>query len=403
MTTFDRQITRTVYNSESNLKRDITKGISLIEEIMYNAPLAQFLMAYNKKRQKVTNPKFEWFKDSILNPVTTVATAATTSTTSFSLALAEIGHLNNGDVIFNATVGEYGRIIAAVTTSGAGSVTVQLTDGTNGSTWAVSDEIISLGNANTEGATDPTGSVTEKSSVYNYCEDIKTALSLTDWAMEQATEDGEDRLAFERRKGLIEHMLKIERKCILGRRDTGTVSSATWYTMGGLLDSDCGVPTLQRLNLAGAALDIDTFEDSFLEEVWGNGGSVKKVLFCSSKGVSAVNKMYRKESTFNMDAGTKMFGAAAKGVLTGFGQAEIVHHPMLDKLGTKYGAMILLIDPAHINMVDYGALGGVKLLKDRQANNSDTYDEVLRSFVGMRLGIPEAHGMLFNFTVPSLL
>lgn len=402
MADFARQINRGTFNNESNLKRDVTKGIDLIEEIMFNAPLAQFLMSINRKKTTVRNPKHEWFRDSITDPVTAVTTTATTSATSFTLPLDEIGHLNNGDVLFNANTGEYARIIAAITTDGAGNVTAQLTSGTAGQSWTAADEIITLGNANTEGASDPTGSVTEKTSLYNYCEDIKTPLAITDWAMEQATEDGVDRLAFERRKKMIEHMLVAERKVILGRRDTGTVSGATWYTMGGLIDADCGVPEAQRLNLSGAAMDIDTFEDTFLGTIWGNGGSAKKSLFCSSKGISAINKMYRKDAVFQMDASTKTFGAAARGIVTGFGQAEIIHHPMLDKLGSRFGAMIICIDPAHIRMVDYGSLGGVKLLKDRQNNDEDAYEETLRSFVGLRLGIPEAHGLIYNFTVPSL-
>lgn len=406
MATYTRQVFRDTFNSESNLKRDVTKGISLIEEVMQSAPLFKLLVQGQKgKRQRVMNFKYEWFQDNLAETLTTVTSDATSSATSFTLAVGEIGIFKLGDVVYNVNQNEHGRVIAAVTSTGAGNLTVQLTNGTAGSTWATSDEIINLNHANAENGTDPDAIMTQKSSLYNYCEDVLTPIEISDWAMEQGTEDGEKRLAYERKKAMIEHSSKWELKLLLGIRDTGTISSGrTWYTTGGILDANVGVAAAQKWNLAAAALDRDTFEDTILKTIWANGGSYKKLAICSPDGVVALNKLYRGEHTVNINAGKdKLVGISTRTIQHAFGQIEVISHPLLNtaRLGATMGKMIAIIDPAFIHMVDYGSMGGVKLHKDRQNNNAHKYAETLRSIMGLKIDQRAAHGAVYNFTIPS--
>lgn len=406
---YAREVMLSLYETEGTREADVLPSFVVIDDIIQGGAAARLLMEAQKsngRRTRVKDIEHKWQTRRLNNPMTAITVGAASSATSFSVTLAEVGPINNGDTLFNATREEYAQVIAAVSGTGAGAVTLMLTDGEAGETWAADDEIVSLGHTNTENGTDPTGSVGAGEFLANYCEETKTPIEISLWALQAALNNGmsgKEYLASVRKMKLAEHGLTLNRKVYLGKKDSGTRGGEKWYTMGGMIDPVVGVIPEHHFDLNGATLDKNTLLYTVLPSVF-KYGSPKKTLFASTVMQTAISAIVDKGSVFNIDANTKVYGQAVQTIKMGAYTLDIVPDAMLDadRLGTKYGDCGVIIDSKFAEMVDYGDLGGVKLLKNRQMPNADKYSEVISSFVGLRLAVREPHAIIRNFVAQSI-
>jgi hypothetical protein len=408
-TSYAREVMLSLYETEGTREADVLKSFVVIDDIIQGGAAARLLMEAqnsNGRRTRVVDIEHKWQQKRLNNPMTAITVGAASSATSFSVTLAEVGPINNGDTLFNTTREEYAQVIAAVSGTGAGAVTLMLTEGEAGESWAADDEIVSLGHTNTENGTDPTGSVGAGEFLSNYCEETKTPIEISLWALQAALNNGmtgKEYLASVRKMKLAEHGLTLNRKVYLGRKDSGTRGGEKWYTMGGLIDPSVGVISDHDFDLNGATLDKNTLLYVILPSVF-KYGSPKKTLFASTVMQTALSAIVDKGSVFNIDANTKVYGQSVQTIKMGAYTLDIVPDAMLDadRLGTKYGNCGVILDRKFAEMVDYGDLGGVKLLKNRQMPNADKYSEVYSSFVGLRLAVREPHAVIRNFVAQSI-
>jgi hypothetical protein len=406
---YAREVMLSLYETEDSKERDVLPAFIMMDDIVQGGAAARLLMEAqnsNGRRTRVHNIKHEWMQKRLNASKTTITVGAASSATSFSVTLAEKGFVNNGHSLHNTTRNEYAQVIAAVSGTGAGAVTLALTEGTAGETWAADDEIVDLGHVNTENGTDPTGSMSAGEMLFNYCEETKTPIEISLWALQQALNNGmtgKEYLASVRKMKLAEHGLTINRKIYLQRRDTGTRGGEVWYTMGGIIDPTVGVISAHDFNLNGATLDKNTLMYVILPAVF-KYGSAKKVLFASTVMQTAIAALIDNSSVFNIEANTKVYGQAVQTIKMGAYTLDIVPDAMLDsdRLGSEYGDCGVILDRKYAEMVDYGDLGGVKLLKNRQMPNADKYAEVYSSFVGLRLAAREPHAVIRKFVAQSV-
>ena len=399
---------RSNQTSEDSLIRDITDKIENITESLHKAPFWLFLEKFKKRNRNVSNMKYEMLESDILD-ITTTITADATVTTDSNVAVTERALFVAGCTIFNATQKEYGRVTTAVTSTGAGNIVVTLlagvainhATGTAAGLWKASDVLINLGVTSTEGADDPAAVSRQLDTRYNYCEIVDTNISISDIAEMSKQYGTTNRKQYEIKCAILDHMAKLEAKLIFGVRGTSTAGGKTWWTTGGLLDPNTGIKTANVLDMSGGAFTKNTFENTFLYQIFKHGGSTKKIAFCSPGGLVLLNKLYEAAYTVNMNPGDKMVGISTRTIHHSLGQLELVPHYLMtpERYGAAYGNMIFVVDPENIGKVGFAGQGGIKHRKDRQNPNSNLYKENIRTIFGVDNFRPEVHGLIHNFAV----
>lgn len=397
MTTYVRDnLFRANQASEDSLIRDVLPSINLFTELRYKAPLFLVLNKMGKKRT-VFNMKFECFDDDIAVIKTEITGDVTVSGTAANVAVSEKGVFKAGDTIWNATQNEHGRVSSAVTGTGAGNVPVVLTNGSGA--WKKDDVVISLGFTAQDGGSDPQAIMHQLTSRYNYCETTQTSVSLTDIAR-KSKQYGGSREAHEKKKKIIEHTASLEAKLLFGIRDTGT-ETTEWWTSGGLLDPNIGIDSENIFDCSGATFDYADMEYEFLRGIWTKGGSEKKMAFCSPDGAILLNKIYGEKHTLNVSPKDQITGFATRTIQHALGQLEIVPHFMLtpDRYGSKWGNMILIVDPTYMGLVSFADEGGMKWHENRQANNVRYKSDMILTTQGFELQLDDVHGVIHNFVL----
>lgn len=403
MTTYVRgTFARSNQVSEDSLVRDVLPSINLFRDLRYNAPVWMLLNKLGKNKRNVTNMKYECFDDDYVAFKTTISSTTTVAaSTSQTITVTERSLFTLGDVIYNVNRSGYVRVASAVSGTGAGNLTVDCIDGV-GANWTASDVILNLGTTGEENWADPAMIEQQLSSRYNYCEIVDTTISISEIA-EESKQYGGDRYAYLTKKKIEEHAGKLERKIMFGMRYTGTGSSGTYWTTGGLADSTVGISSANIFNLSGATLDKATFEKTHLYTIFKNGGSASRWLITGAAGLMALTSMYTDSTnaTMNIEPGEDTYGVAVKKIITPFGDLQVIRHNLLneDNYGTVWGNSMFIIDPAHIGLVGFQGMGGAKIFRERANNNVFTKSDVIHSIMGVELRLQDVHGIIKNFAL----
>ena len=376
---------------------------SFLRMAAVSTPFWLFFEKWKKKSRNARNMKYEVCETDVLAAKTTCT--ETTISTSTALTVAEKGIFVQGCTVFNANKKEYARVVAAVTSTGAGTITLTLMSGvainhatgTATGVWDTGDTIINLGVTSTEGATDPQAVTRLWDNRYNYCEIVDTQITMSDIAEMSLQFGTSDRRKFEAKNALLEHMGKLEAKMFFGTRDTGT-DTKTWWTTGGLLDANVGISSSNVIDAAGADFTLATFEN-FLESIYENGGSTRKMAFCSPGGLKKINDLYKDSYTVQVSPGDKMVGTSTRTIFHALGELELIPHYLFNptRYGSVYGNMIFVVDPEFVGKVGFAGQGGIMHRKDRQANNVNYTSDNIRTIFGVDLMRPEVHGLIHNF------
>lgn len=391
--------------SEDVLERDIIDKVVRITEALKKAPFWLFFEKMKRKARSVKNMKYEVYETDLLDRKTTVTTGTTIASAS-NLVVGEVGLFVLGSVIFNASKKEYCRVTTAPSGSGGGTIVVTLMSGVavNHSTgtatgvWEAADTLIHLGVTSTEGADDPSAIARQWDNRYNYCEIVDTQVSMSEISEESSQYGTKDRMRFEMKNALHEHLCSLETRMFFGTRDTNTISSKRWWTTGGMLDKNVGITATNVIDCSGGGFTKNSFED-FLETIYSVGGSMRKIAFCSPGGLVNLNRIYSADATLNINPGEKMIGTSIKTIIHSLGELELVPHYLFtpDRYGAQYGNMIMVVDPDFVGKTGFGKYGGIVHRKDRQGNNSNMKSNNIRTIFGVELSRPQAHGLFHNF------
>lgn len=299
-------------STETRAVRDVKKEINLLEPDSY--PLVA-IMNKAKNRLKVTgNYEYEWFEDTLLPRFDVLgaelAAAATTMT------VTNYAYFRKGDLV-RINKAEIVYVSATPTTT---TVSIVRAYGGSDATHANGSQLHIISNVSDEGTT--VGSIlsTQKVKQSNYTTLHRTPYKVSGTA--QASEVyGQDDLAWEEAKAIIEHAKSIELQNILGEKKSDTSNGTRITTSQGVLSF---IST--NVKDAGSEFTEDEMED-FVRRCF-RYGSKKKVMFVSSKLATVINGFGREKLQTTVGEGT--YGVTMTTYKNTGRILELVEHPLLE-------------------------------------------------------------------------
>lgn len=377
----------TIIGTETIQKRDVADRIAMLQPEA--APLITFTNAL--KRKKVANePKFEWFEDELVGNTVADASGATT-TTSIVVSAADALKLRVGDIL----AAPNGEAILLTAFSGTSNTTLTVTRSFGAVTaysLSTADQLVIVGNASDEGASNPEFRSTQRVPCYNYIQIFRDPVQITHTAAASDVFGTADDRLYLRKKVAIEHKRSIEQAFLFG--DRAEVAGS----YGGSRRTTSGLVNLISTNVtaAGGVLTEAEFE-SFLRTVFRYQpatGNPSKVLFASPVMISALN--FWAKNALQVRSDEKTYGMRIASYRSGHGDLDIVRHWLLGDFNdwTKYS---IVIDPS---LVTYRFLKGLdtKLHLDIGLKTSEQYLDEYRTHAGLQLELEKAHGMVTGVT-----
>lgn len=376
------------------MKREVVDAIQNFKP--YQTPINQFFMANKASKIAVGNPKYELQEDVLMAHSDTVTDALVgSSTTETDVVVTNIGYFKVGDVIRNTTANENYRVTAVDTANseidikkaGSGNITA------TSANWTA----LIIGSAFAEGSASAEALSTQSTFPYNYTQIHKKAVHMSGTQMATENYGGND-WTNQRIKATEEFKLELERSWVFGIRHIDTTAGAHIRYSGGLLDSTVGIT--DRYQYVGGS-DGTTFcsEDYFFKTYCKNlfaKGTNRKILYCGANSLIGINDFSKvKQQTAVSE---KEYGVSVKTILTPFGEATLVWHPLLEGL---YANWVIGVD--RDNYMKYAYLTANGINRDMQyQSNIHTPDEDERkdqylAEVGLQLagGGQGIHGVLY--------
>lgn len=120
-----------------------------------------------------------------------------------------------------------------------------------------------------------------------------------------------------------------------------------------------------------------------------------KLVLTGSKALMAVNEMFRRNTTFQVTVGERVYGLDLTTVVTPFGKLHFMTHPMFNADPNGMGKWMLFLDP---NLIKLRPLSNrdTKLLKNRQNPGDDFRKDEYLTEMGLEFWKPEAHMLIKN-------
>lgn len=313
--------------SSSLIKREVFDAIYNFEP--FQTPLVQFFMGNKLAKMQTGNPKFE-IQEDILIPRSTVLTgtvSASASEQTVACTTGEGAYFKVGDIIRIAATGEN----AIITTRDTSNLKFAATDASTALTaTTAATTVYKVGSAFAEGSASAVALSTQSTFPYNYTQIFKEAVHMT--GTQKATVNyGGDDWVNQRIKATKEWKLQLEQSCMFGIRAVATTSGAYKRFTSGLLDS-AGMGISNSSQYVGNDFCTDAyFFQTYCKNLFALGSN-KKRLYCGSDALLAINEFQKVK--LQTRVAEKQYGYDVTTILTPFGQAELVWHPMLMGAGS---------------------------------------------------------------------
>ncbi len=346
-------------------------------------------MLMRVSRSGADSTKVEWLEDELFPRLSSVAGGGYTNVAATIVVAAGEGiYFRVNDIIRNAKTGEAMRVTAIATDTlsvdrGLGRVAA--------AAGAAADQILITGNASNQGATLGTRKITKRVAQFNYTQIQRNPYGFTRSLMASRLYGGPVPMK-ERKKKSVEHKRAIEYTLFWGTRSlilTGTEPSGQ---SGGIFE----FVTTNVKDAAGALTKtlLDTYMRDFLQH-----GSKNKVLFASPLVAQAISGFLR-DAWQPTETDTRLWGAKVDGFISGaygFKVPVVVKRDWNDfsSASTQYGGWAFVIDMDNVEM---RTLRNTELLRDRQANDADSYDEEYLTEFSLQLTQERSHGIIKGVT-----
>jgi len=317
--------------SASLIKRSVYEAI--FDFMPYQTPIAQFYFASKRNKLAVGNPKFEIQEDILVQPSTTVATVTGGTTDTWTVTTPTGLYFKVGDVVRISTTNENARITSAAATSlGVSGISGASITATSNAT------IIRVGAAYGEGTASAAAVSTIASFPYNYTQILKEAVHMTGTQLATVNYGGSD-WVHQRVKATEQFKIQIEKMSIYGIRGVDTTAGANVRYSAGFLDTtSLAMGIADYSQYAGGSdgtdfCDEDYFFKTYCKNLFAKGSN-EKVLYCGSEALLGINDFSKvKQQT---KVGEKEYGVDIQVILTPFGRARLVWHPMLDNVWSNW-------------------------------------------------------------------
>jgi len=362
---------------------DVADEIHFIEPKA--SPLTAVLGGIRKKR-KATQYRVDWMEKDPLPRRLTVNGSHTAAVTTVNVVSGDGTKVGINYVLQNTRTGEQ---VVLTATPAADALAVVRAIGGGAAVMDDGDTLVFTRAVFPGGSALGVMKSTVERDEYNLCEIIRTAIGFTGREMNTDLYGGSDLLS-ERTAQAVEHNKSKEYALLFGRRHSRTHANGHLQTMMNGLEN---VIETNVWDLGGQVTPTYAAFTLWLEHAMQHGKSGKrfgrgvKYFFCSDHWLTVIQSWMEQQLEYRpLD---KQIGVEAATIITMHGQVKIVPEPILSEFHSDMG---FLLDMGNLRYV-YHQGRDTKLLKNRQGNDEDLYEEELFSDISVEISNQRAHGI----------
>jgi len=251
----------------------------------------------------------------------------------------------------------------------------------------VGDVITIVGSSHEEGADTPTAIHYQPSTVWNFIETFRTALSMTDDAAQTYYRTGKiaDNLKFD---AAMAHSMEIEKSMFFGKRErvTGAIDSQPQRFMGGL-----NFFLSSNVQSFSTGLTRNTFLD-FLRPIYTvPGGSQNKVAFCGATALGIMTEYAEDLGQIFLEPKDKTYGLQIRTLVHAWGELKLVNHPLLSEHPT-WTKNMYIVDTRNV-LYRYLKGRDTRFLRERQGNGEDRVTHEFMTKCSLEVRHERTHGI----------
>ena len=309
-----------------------------IYQIDPQASPALTILSREARSRDASATTINWMEDEPVPMWTQTSTSHTSGVT--TLTVDDASFFQEGDLIKIVSTGEIVRVVTP-----SSSTTATVTRGYAGASAAsIADNayVLNLRAAQMEGDVAPEAIATQKASKSNYTQIFRTPVHITGTNM-AVNHYGGDEEKYQVRKAGAAHARALEEAFLHGRKKEDTSTGSKPIRLLGGVDEYLSTNQLD----AGGSLTEPEFLD-FLGSVFRyspNGGpGGRKWLFASQELINTINSWGLGKLVLNDDA-SRTYGMKITSYVSGFGDLQVVYHPLLEQGYAGYG---YIIDPGSV-------------------------------------------------------
>jgi hypothetical protein len=331
------------------------------------------------------NSKVEWLEDELFPRLSAVVTGGNNVATTIVVTAGQGVYFRAGDLVRDSATGECVKVSSVATDTltisrGIGAVAA--------ATITAADQLVIIGNASMQGAGLGTRLVTKRVMQYNYCQIQRNPYGFVNTLRASKLYGGPEPDK-ERRKKAIEHKRALELTLFFGARGLDTTGTNPVGYSGGIIEyistnvKDAGQAALTKANM-----------DSYLKDILQHG-SENKVMFAAPTVAMQLSGFLR-DAWQPITTDMRLFGAKVDAWISGaygYRLPVVVKRDWNDfATATKqYGGFAFIVDMDYVKL---RPLRNTQLLRDRQANDSDSYDEEYLTEFTLEFQHERAHGLI---------
>ena len=356
---------------------------------MLDPDTSQFMtMLMRVARSGADSTKNEWLEDEFFPRLSSVLSGGATNGATITVATGEGAYFRAGDIVRNAKTGVAVRIISV-----AGDVLTPTNAlGRVGfAAHTAADQLLITGNASAQGAGLGTEKITKRVAQFNYTQILRNPYGFTRSLMASKLYGGPVPEK-ERKKKAVEHKRALEYTLFWGTRALDVTGSEPIGQTGGLFE----FVTTNVKNAAGALTKVllDQYMRDFLQHGEQNG-----VLFVSPVVSQAISGFLR-DAWQPTTTDARLWGAKVDGFISGaygFKVPVVVKRDWNDfsTANGQYGGWAFYVNMDGVEMT---TLRNTELLRDRQNNDADRYDEEYLTEFGFKVEHERKHGIITGVT-----
>lgn len=364
--------------------------IDMDDVIAYLDPdTSQFTtMLMRVARRAAESTKVEWLEDELFPRLSSVASGGATDGSTITVNAGEGAYFRAGDILRNARTGQAVKVTSVATDT----LTVSTHLGRVAfAAAAAGDQLLIVGNASQQGASLGTRLITKRVAQFNYTGIQRNPYGFTRSLMASRLYGGPEPMKERKKKG-VEHKRAIEYTLFWGVRNLDLTGTQPLGASGGLYE----FITTNVQNAAGSLTKVllDQYMRGFLQHGEQNG-----VLFVSPVVSQAISGFLR-DAWSPITTETRLWGAKVDGFISGaygFQVPVIVKRDWNDfsTASGQYGGWAFYVNMDNIQL---NTLRNTELLKDRQANDADSYDEEYLTEFTLKVQHERTHGIITGVT-----
>jgi len=365
-----------------DLKREITN--------LETGDIPLVVLLSQLRRAPARDSKVQWDQDQYVPEVLTLDNSGNVASGdgSFTVAAGQGAYAAIGDIIYVPETGETLLVTnvvtdtITVTRSWGATAAAQITD---------AGQLLIIGNAMAEGSGSPSLRSTVEVGEYNYVQTFKWPFELSGEWME-VDENTEDDNAYQTRKALEEHLLRIEKALWFGERNEDITDPTNPRRSLGGVNSFIQTNELDLSGGAGTLTESD-FLFNFLKDAFAQGSKTGvRTLFAAPTPLAAISQFGAQSVRISPE--DKLFGLNITSYQSTFGRVNMVQCRRFAEFTVGEGLMFLL----DLNLLALRVLRDTYKKENIQANDADKRRDMYVSKVSLELLNEEAHARGIGIT-----